>query len=95
MCTARTACVALSVCILAVLPVLAADWPNWRGPNHDGISPEKGFATTWTDAPKTIWDKPIGAAFSSFTCVGDKVYTCGTKNKIGRASCRERVLRLV
>ena len=79
--TARTVCLALLVCAVATLPVLAADWPNWRGPNHDGISPEKGFATAWKEAPKTIWDKPIGAAFSSFACVGDKVYTCGTKDK--------------
>jgi len=60
---------------------LAADWPNWRGPNHDGISPEKGFIKTWTDAPKVLWDNSIGSAFSSFTAVANKVYTCGTKNK--------------
>jgi outer membrane protein assembly factor BamB len=80
--TARLACFALSTGIVCMtLTASAADWPHWRGPNYDGISPEKGFATTWKEAPKTLWEKPIGAAFSTFACVGDKVYTCGTKDK--------------
>ncbi|MBP7936613.1 MAG: PQQ-like beta-propeller repeat protein [Phycisphaerae bacterium] len=67
--------------VASPLPAAAGDWPHWRGPNHDGISSETGFATTWTEPPKIIWDKPIGAAFSSFACVGDKVFTCGTKER--------------
>lgn len=77
----RVAYLALLASVATALPALSADWTNWRGPNHDGISPEKGFATEWKQAPETIWEKPIGAAFSSFACIGDKVYTCGTKNR--------------
>lgn len=58
----------------------AADWPNWLGPNYNEISPEKGFKTTWTQPPKILWEQPLGAAFSSFTVVGDKLYTCGEKD---------------
>lgn len=65
----------------------AADWPNWRGPNHDGLSPEKGFKTTWPQPPKVVWNFPVGAGFSSFTCVGPKAYTCGTKDKQQTAFC--------
>ncbi|MEP0841869.1 MAG: PQQ-like beta-propeller repeat protein [Phycisphaerae bacterium] len=59
---------------------LGMDWPNWRGPKHDGISPEKGFKKTWDSRPRTVWEAPLGPAFSSFTCVGDRLYTCGTKD---------------
>lgn len=77
----RTWLVGFLTAVLAAGSVVgAADWPNWRGPQHDGISPEKGFKTTWTEGPKVVWEKPIGAAFSSFICAGDKVYTCGTKD---------------
>jgi outer membrane protein assembly factor BamB len=66
---------------------LGADWPNWRGPNHDGLSPEKNFRTTWTQPPRVVWEFPVGAGFSSFTCVGGKAYTCGTKDKQQTAFC--------
>lgn len=67
--------------LIATGAASGADWPNWRGPNHDGISSEKGFKKTWKKAPKVLWQHEIGSAFSSFTCVGGKVYTCGTKDK--------------
>lgn len=57
------------------------DWPQWRGPNHDGVYWETGVKTDWRGKPKTLWQYPAGSAFSSFACVGGKVYTCGTKDK--------------
>lgn len=43
----------LSVCG-AVL--YADDWPQWRGPNRDGISQEKGLLKQWPQAgPKLVW----------------------------------------
>lgn len=58
-----------------------ADWPNFRGPNHDGISPETGMKTAWSEPIPIVWDKEIGSGFSSFACVGDRLYTCGTENE--------------
>lgn len=58
----------------------AADWPRWRGPNHDGISPEKGLQMKWDAPPPKLWEAQIGSAFSAIICVGDKLYTCGTKD---------------
>ena len=55
-----------------------ADWPNFRGPNHDGISTETGFKTAWSTPIPPLWEREIGSAFSSFACVDGKVYTCGT-----------------
>ena len=31
-------------------PARASDWPNYRGPNHDGTSPETNLPTHWKDA---------------------------------------------
>jgi len=34
----------------------AADWPGFRGPNADGISPETGINKDWNQKPpKTLW----------------------------------------
>ena len=72
--------VLLAVAILVPLQAAGDDWPNFRGPNHDGISAETGFTTAWTTAIPLVWEREIGDAFSSFACVGDKVYTCGAED---------------
>ena len=39
-----------------------ADWPHWRGPNHDGKSPDTGLLKQWpAGGPKLLW-KQIGRA---------------------------------
>ena len=36
--------------------VIAADWPRWRGVNHDDISTETGLLQSWpSKGPKRIW----------------------------------------
>ncbi len=53
--------------------VQAADWPIWRGPNHDGISSEK---LTGAEVKKR-WAAQIGIGFASFTVADGRVYTTG------------------
>lgn len=36
--------------------------------------------TLWPDAIPQLWERELGAAYSSFAAVGDRVYTCGTEN---------------
>ena len=73
---------ALVLCTLTLAAtVRAEDWPQWRGPNHDGISSAKDLVTKWDAKPPVVWEREIGSAFSAVTCVGDKVYTCGTRDK--------------
>lgn len=67
--------------LLVGTPVLAGDWPNFRGPHHDGISDETGLQTAWSRPLKLVWERNVGSAFSSFACVGDRVFTCGTQEK--------------
>jgi len=58
---------------------LAGDWPNFRGPSYDGVSGETGLKTSWDKPLPLLWEREVGSAFSSFACVGDRVYTCGTQ----------------
>jgi len=54
----------------------AADWPQWRGPNRDGVSEEKGLLKEWSKGgPKLVWQvKDIGAGFSTPAIVGERIY---------------------
>ena len=69
-------------CLTALLlPVLAADWPQWRGPNRDGVAPD---TTPLRDALpesglKPVWKtEPVKAGFdggwSSPVIADGKVY---------------------
>ena len=45
---------AVATCALA-LPVLAEDWPQWRGPNLNGISGEKNLPLRWSGEENVAW----------------------------------------
>ncbi len=53
--------------------LLAADWPQYRGPVGDGTTPEK-VATAWGAGPKVLWKVAGGTGFSSFVVAGGKCF---------------------
>jgi len=66
------------LCVLSVtaLPSPAADWPQWRGPNHDGISRETGLISGWPEGgPQELWRITLGKGFSAVSVVGANAYT--------------------
>ena len=71
--------------LFAVSSVFAAsgDWPQWRGPNHDGISTETGLLRDWPEGgPKLAWEiKGIGAGYASVSIFGNRIYTAGDKGE--------------
>jgi len=79
---------------LRVLPVLAlvaffafqvaaqsTDWPQWRGPNRDGISKETGLLKSWpANGPTLLWKaKGAGSGYSSFAVANGKLFTMGLR----------------
>jgi outer membrane protein assembly factor BamB len=61
--------------LAAVWPALAADWTQYRGPNHDGSSPEKIAASWPASGPRQLWKTPLTDGFSSFATGDGKVFT--------------------
>ena len=54
----------------------AADWPQWRGPNRDGISEEVGLLKEWPDGgPQVRWRVSLGEGFSGISVADGRVYT--------------------
>lgn len=54
---------------------MAADWPQYRGPNFDGISTEKADPQWKGAGPKVVWRVPTPTGFSSFSVAGGKAFT--------------------
>jgi outer membrane protein assembly factor BamB len=53
----------------------AVDWSQFRGPNHDGTSPEK-ILTAWPAAGlREIWKVPMTDGFSAISLGGGNAYT--------------------
>jgi outer membrane protein assembly factor BamB len=57
------------------------DWPQWRGPNRDGISVEKGLLKTWpSGGPPLAWKATgAGEGFSSMAVSQGRVFTLGAR----------------
>jgi len=71
--------IALLLATLSTHAAAPADWPQWRGPNRDGVSTETGLLDKWpTDGPRLAWKTSgLGAGFSSVTLAGDRIFTAG------------------
>lgn len=74
---------ATAVCLLplALLTAAAADWPQWRGPERNGISEEKGFLKEWPKSgPNLVWKvADIGRGYSTPAVIGDRLYVLGNE----------------
>ena len=52
------------------------EWPQWRGPNRDGISMDSGLLKSWPPSgPQVLWRKVIGEGFSSISIREGRTYT--------------------
>jgi hypothetical protein len=59
----------------------AALWPQWRGPNRDGVSKETGLLKQWpAEGPPLFWKATgAGSGYSSFSISDGKLYTMGLR----------------
>ncbi len=67
---------ALGLLAATLSVTLAADWPQWLGPDRNGTSPETGLLTDWPAAgPKLLWKVPGGDGYSSVAVAGPRAFT--------------------
>ncbi len=82
---------AAAVLVPAVLvPAVAAgaDWPQYMGPNRDGVSSETGLLAEWPEGgPPELWRKPLGQAFSGMAVVGGRLYSAASDEQLDYAIC--------
>jgi outer membrane protein assembly factor BamB len=83
---------ALSLGLLGLLAVTvrADDWPQWRGPNRDGVWAETGVLGSFPpDGLKVRWRAPVGPGWSSPVVARGRVYL--TDSELKKPKARERV----
>ncbi|MEZ6112957.1 MAG: PQQ-binding-like beta-propeller repeat protein [Pirellulaceae bacterium] len=69
----------VAAAVQAQVPSGPGDWPQWRGPNRDGISHEKGLLKQWPEeGPKVLWQiDSVGAGYSSLAVKDGRIFTQG------------------
>ena len=65
-----------SLGITSLLPAAhAADWPQFRGPDRNGISRETGLMRKWpASGPKQLWSVPVSQGYAGAAIVTGRVY---------------------
>ena len=73
--------IVLLVGLAFALTAHAEDWPQWRGPQRNGLSSETGLLKEWPkDGPKRLWQvKDIGYGYSTPAVVGERLYLISNK----------------
>src|SRR6266446_4373420 len=72
----------LILCLASeILAQAGGDWPQWRGPNRDGISKETGLLKQWpANGPPLAWKtKGAGGGYSSLAVANGHIYTMGLR----------------
>jgi outer membrane protein assembly factor BamB len=61
----------------------ATDWPQWHGPNRNGLSSETGLLARWpSGGPPQLWTTSgIGGGYGSVAIVGDRIFVQGSKGE--------------
>ncbi|MDZ4288188.1 MAG: PQQ-binding-like beta-propeller repeat protein [Prosthecobacter sp.] len=85
----------LSLCFLylglsAWQSAAADDWPQWRGPERDGVWRETGVVEAFASPElKPLWTAPISAGYCGPTVAGDRVLVM---DRVTMPEAQERVL---
>src|ERR1700704_790819 len=78
----------LAVLLSCPLPARTEDWPQWRGPDRNGISKESGWMSQWpAGGPKELWRASVGIGWSSVSVSQSRVYTMGNVDETDHVFC--------
>jgi outer membrane protein assembly factor BamB len=75
----------VAIIVLCLSTEIAAqvggEWPQWRGPNRDGISKETGLLKQWpAEGPPLVWKASgAGRGYSSMAVANGRLFTMGLR----------------
>lgn len=75
--TLRSAWTLLFACGISATTVVAgSDWPQWQGPNRNGLSSETGLLARWpASGPTAVWTATgLGGGYGSVAIAGDRIF---------------------
>jgi outer membrane protein assembly factor BamB len=81
--------------LLGAAAAAGANWPGFRGPRGDGVSPDRGLPVKWGPDENVVWKTKLpGPGTSSPIVWGDRVFlTCDTGREAARKNDVAKVRR--
>jgi outer membrane protein assembly factor BamB len=70
---------ALAVCG-ALTASVSAQWPQWRGPQRDGVVATAFVPASWPDKPSRLWTQPVGEGYSTPVIADGRVFVHARKD---------------
>jgi len=65
-------------------PAVAQDWPNWRGPSHDGSSAIEALPESFDKETNVRWSAPLpGPGASTPVVVGERIFLTAVDHDAG------------
>lgn len=62
-------------CFLTIASAMAGNWPQWRGPAGNGVSPEKGLPVKWSTSENVEWKLPMPSRSGATPVIwGDHIF---------------------
>jgi outer membrane protein assembly factor BamB len=62
------------VLVCAGSTILAAQWPQWRGPSRDGVVPAASVPAAWPEKLALKWRQQVGEGYASPVVAGGRVF---------------------
>jgi outer membrane protein assembly factor BamB len=76
----------LALLFVATAAVLAANWPQWRGPQRDGVA-SLNHSGAWPGKLNLQWKVEVGEGHSSPVAVGNRIFLLTRQGENEIASC--------
>jgi hypothetical protein len=72
------------VLVVCISNIYAQDWPQYFGPNRNGVSAQKDILRAWPQkGPEILWTVNVGIGFGGPVIKNGKVYLLDRDDKIG------------
>lgn len=79
---------AIALLLSSYVQPAQVDWPQWLGPNRNGISKETEWASKWPPGgPKRLWTTNVGAGHSAVAVSEGLLYTMGNRDGTDTVYC--------
>jgi outer membrane protein assembly factor BamB len=76
--------IATFVLLVCISNIYAQDWPQYFGPDRNGVSTQKNILRTWPQqGPEVLWTANVGIGYGGPVIKNGKVYLLDRDDKVG------------